>query len=72
MSQRFGDIGDIRVGSLQNRGERVSGSIGRDIPESELFADFGHPLVDSTGQVLRFKLQGKCILRVVEIDHPNG
>lgn len=52
MPQRFGDIGDVRTGPLQHRGERVPGRIGRDRPDAELLAHLLHALVDRVRQIL--------------------
>lgn len=49
MSQRFGDIGDVRSGTLQYGGERMPGRVGGNVPDAECLADSSHTDVYGSG-----------------------
>ena len=66
MPQRFRDIGDIRSCPLQHRSERMPGSIGRDIANTQPFAYLFHATIDRTGEIHRFMLPPHRILLPTE------
>ena len=63
VAQTLRNVGDVRTGSLEHRGERMPGRIGRNVADAEGIGYFLHPPVDDAGKGfgLGFQLYG-CLL----------